>query len=125
MTNPPMNPSTLRDVILGTLEDFNVDEMLPADRLSGPGGLVDSLVESWLKDRNRAVERIARAIEVANGDRCPECDGKPASNKWSRGRGPLVKIGRCGAGHTWEIRSNHWVDPARVARDQGATASGS
>lgn len=32
--------------------------------------------------RQQIAEEIARAIEVAFGDRCPECGGKPASSKW-------------------------------------------
>lgn len=54
---PPMDAPVLRGVILGTLEDFGVDELLTAERLNGPGGLVDSLTESWLKDRGRAVQQ--------------------------------------------------------------------
>lgn len=122
-----MQPPVLRAVIIGTLEDWDVDEVLDAERLDG---LIEALAESWLKDRGRAVatvsEEIARAIEVANGDRCPECDGESASSKWAKPRpGPVVKVGRCGAGHAWEVRSGHWVDPAQVARDHATPNCGS
>lgn len=32
--------------------------------------------------RRQVAEEIARAIEVAEGNRCPECGGKAASKKW-------------------------------------------
>jgi hypothetical protein len=53
-------------------------------------------------DARRAVtEQIAQAIEVADGRRCPECGGKAASTKWKG----LTRHGRCGGGHTWQIRT--------------------
>lgn len=65
--------------------------------------------------REQVAEEIAQAIEVAQGDRCPTCRGKPASVKW---RG-LRKLGRCGGGHEWEAR--HWAAPADIARAHRTT----
>lgn len=62
---PPMHPPVLREVILGELEDWGVVELLPIDRL---GGLIESLTESWLKDRRRAVDHARRATETSAPD---------------------------------------------------------
>lgn len=59
-------------------------------------------------------EAAARDIETNQGDRCPDCGGKPASTKWVRGNGD--KIGRCGGGHTWTVRPKDWRPPAQIAR---------
>lgn len=67
----------------------------------------------------RVAEEIARAIEVNRGDRCPECDGKPASAKWVKRGTKHVKTGRCGAGHTWDVTEQQWhrFDGAEIARE--------
>lgn len=71
--------------------------------------------EDWAAWVQRDVaERIARAIEVWSGRRCPECAGAPASIRSQRGTANI--LGRCGAGHTW---CHTWRDnrpPAEVAR---------
>lgn len=69
--------------------------------------------------RRAVAEEIARAIEVAQGDRCPECRGRAASKKWARN--PNRTVGRCGGGHTWEIKHSGgpvWF-PAEIAREVG------
>lgn len=67
--------------------------------------------------RARVAEEIARAIEVDQGKRCPECDGLPASLKW--GPRSFVRIGRCGAGHTWtaDHAKGQWRNVATIARE--------
>lgn len=66
--------------------------------------------------REQVAEEIAQAIEVAQGDRCPTCRGKPASVKW---RG-LRKLGRCGGGHEWEAK--RWAAPVDIARAHRTTS---
>jgi hypothetical protein len=75
--------------------------------------------EDWETKYQKLGERIARAIEVAEGIRCPECDGKAASIKRDK-RHPFDKLGRCGAGHTW-VHSwrTDWKDHAAIARELG------
>lgn len=58
----------------------------------------------------RLAEEIAQAIEVSQGDRCPTCRGKPASQGWRGTR----RTGRCGGGHTWQVAT--WPAPAAIAR---------
>lgn len=80
-------------------EAFNVVE---AKRLEHEQTIVD--------DR----ERIARAIEVARGDRCPTCQGRAAN--WET-------AARCGGGHRWTRPSRDalaHVDFAAIARTGGA-----
>jgi hypothetical protein len=69
--------------------------------------------------RRAVAEEIARAIEVAEGNRCPDCGGKAASKKWARN--PNRTVGRCGGGHTWEQKHSGgpvWF-PATIAREIG------
>lgn len=59
-------------------------------------------------------ERIARAIEVKQGDRCPTCQGRAAN--WET-------AARCGGGHRWTRPSRDvmaHVDFAGIARRGGA-----
>ncbi|MFJ1539222.1 hypothetical protein ACIODS_11835 [Micromonospora chalcea] len=63
-------------------------------------------------ERRKVAEEIARAIEVAAGDRCPTCGGRSASTKWKG----LTKTGRCGGGHSWSMPQRDWAQPAEVAR---------
>jgi hypothetical protein len=77
--------------------------------------LVDVLTiaaQKQARDRQRVAEEIARAIEVAQGIRCPECGGKAASMTWKG----ATRFGRCGGGHTWQHRTSDWVEPAAIAR---------
>lgn len=93
------------------------------DALQGALDAAVAAVEPLVAARVRArvAEEIARAIEVAAGDRCPDCGGKPASIKWTRGT--YQKSGRCGAGHTWQKRSKDWRDPAEIAREHAVVPS--
>ncbi|WBB94113.1 hypothetical protein [Verrucosispora sp. WMMC514] len=65
-------------------------------------------------ERRKTAEAIARAIEVAQGIRCPECGGKSASTR-SDGRQDQR---RCGGNHTW-WSSSRVVHPAEIARQHG------
>jgi hypothetical protein len=56
-----MDLPVLREVTLGTLEDWDIDDLMPVSRLSG---LVESLTESWLKDRQRAVSKALMDTET-------------------------------------------------------------
>jgi hypothetical protein len=50
---PPMHPVAIREFIIGVLEDHENDEkVVPASRYAD---LAESLTESWLKDRRRAI----------------------------------------------------------------------
>lgn len=64
-------------------------------------------------ERAKTAEEVARAIEVKQGRRCPECQGKAGSSKPN---GYFVDK-RCGAGHTWTVHE-HWTahDWADIAR---------
>lgn len=56
---PPMHPVAIREFIVSVLEDYETDaEVVPAARYAD---LAESLTESWLKDRGRA---IAEAKDV-------------------------------------------------------------
>lgn len=64
--------------------------------------------------RRQVAEDIARAIEAARGDRCPECGGKAAFRRVDG-----AKVGRgCGAGHVWQHPDRPWLnyDPAAISR---------
>jgi hypothetical protein len=72
-------------------------------------------------ERRKTAEKIAQAIELWLGNRCPACKGKPASVKWASG--PLRKIGRCGCGHMWEHKDRADGKTAEsIAREIGGTS---
>jgi hypothetical protein len=48
-----MHPVAIRELIISVLEDYETDDQaVPAARYSN---LAESLTESWLKDRQRAI----------------------------------------------------------------------
>lgn len=79
-------------------------------------GIIIPAVETAIRadERAKTAERVARAIEVAQGERCPECRGKAASRTVN---GTQV-IRRGGCGHIWRHRERPWLDydAAAIAR---------
>lgn len=68
-----------------------------------PWPAFDALVRSvYGAARVRVADALLREIELADGSRCPTCEGKAASLKWRRDINTTE--GRCGAGHTWQTR---------------------
>ena len=49
----PMHPNAIRNLIVGVLEDYETDdEVIPTTHYAN---IANSLTESWLKDRQRAI----------------------------------------------------------------------
>lgn len=63
-------------------------------------------------ERRKVAEEIARAIEVTEGYRCPDCGGKPAAYV-DLGHGQKQRS--CGGGHRWPVPLTHPA-AAQVAR---------
>lgn len=58
-----MHPVAIRDLIVSVLEDHETDDRaVPADRFAS---LAESLTESWLKDRQRAIAEVRRLLDRA------------------------------------------------------------
>ncbi|MEV0214374.1 hypothetical protein [Micromonospora sp. NPDC050695] len=70
-------------------------------------------------ERRKVAEEIARAIEVAEGYRCPDCGGKPAAFV-DFGHGQKQRS--CGGGHRWSVALSH-MPAAQVARQHAQPAS--
>jgi hypothetical protein len=95
----------------------------PGNPWAQPNGksfaLADAVLVAVLPaHREQVLDEAAEAIELAEGRRCPECRGKPASLKWNRS---YEREGRCGRGHRWTIRRRDWTDPVEVIRRLAAT----
>jgi hypothetical protein len=84
------------------------------------GRYADAVLAAVLPEHRRMVlDEAAEAIELAEGRRCPECRGKPASLKWNRS---YEREGRCGCGHRWTVRRGDWTDPVALLRRLAAAA---